>query len=282
MDEVQFQVIVDPELGREVAGVIAFGDFELKADAEAGVIYPSSGLVGFYNDLILGRPFPLVLAMRGIHTVGHLLIVTLFLHRDLALHPRTASLVAEVELVDRLRIAGLAHIDPDLCRFFKLLANFLPPKLGRKKQQERLETAAEWLREYIVEGRCPALPPELPAPTVLDTGSGGFVVAETQLRKGMVAMPVAALDDGWISLFRQGFLWGLLCTPARDGRRRVLGGRKSAFVPLGLGQVASNLNEAESAMGEPPEWVADESWLQGPKGGTLLPIEAIVKVLIHV
>lgn len=274
MDEVQFQVVIDPELGREVAGVAAFGDFQLKADAESGVVYPSSGLEGFYNDLLLGRPIPLVLASRGIHTVGQLLIVTLFLHRDLALHPRTGSLVAAVDRVDRLRVIGLAHIESDLCRFFKLLSGFLPPKLGRKKQQERLTTAVGWLREYIVEGRFPALPPQPPEPKILDTGSRNFVVAETQ-GKG-------TLDDGWVTLFRQGFLWGLLCTPAREGRRRVLGGRKSAWVPLSLGQMVSGLNEAESAMGEPAEWAADEVWLQGPEGGTLLPIEAIVKVFIHV
>lgn len=274
MDGAQFQVVIDPELGREVAGVVAFGDFKLKDDAESGVVYPSSGLEGFYNDLLLGRPFPLVLASRGIHTVGQLLIVALFLHRDLALHPRTMSLVAAVDLVDRLRIIGLAHIEPDLRRFFKLLTGFLPPKLGRKKQQKRLTTAVEWLRDYIVEDRLPALSPELPSPKILDTGTGGFVVAETQGR--------GDLDEGWVDLFRQGFLWGLLCTPAQDGRRRALGGRKSGWVPLGLGQIASNLNAAESAMQEPPEWVVDECWLQGPEAGTLLPIEAIVKVLIHV
>lgn len=208
--------------------------------------------------------------------MGQLLIVALFLHRDLVLHPKTVSLVAAVELVDRLRIVGLAHIESDLYRFFKLLGDFLPPKLGRKKQQERLMTAVTWLREYIVEDRFPALPPELPEPKVLDTGTGNFVVAETQTKK------VVALDDGWVALFRQGFLWGLLCSPARDGRRRVLGGRKSAFVPLGLGQIAANLNKAESAMGEPAEWVADECWLQGPEGGTRLPIEAVVKVFVHV
>lgn len=276
MEERELSVIVNPDLDRVVDGVVAFGDFELREGNIGGVVYPDErvALASFYSDLLLGRPMPLTLATRGIHTIGMLVVVALFLRRELVLHPRAATLVWSAEMVDQLKLAGLAHVDRDLARFFKLLSGYMPTSLKRAVQQERLTTTVEWLCEYIEDERYPALPKEPAPPQVLHTGTAGFVAAEAA--KG------ASLDDLWVVLFRQGFLWGALFAQARNDRRGVLAGRKSAYQPLNPSESAKRLNEAESAMGEPPGWEASELWLKSPDKGTLLPIDAVVKVLIHV
>jgi len=269
VEELRFQVIVDAKVAREVDGVLAFGDFEPGDDA---VVYPDdhTALPRFFLDLIQGHPYPLTLVTRSIHTIGRLVSVALFLHRDLAIHPAMPGVVAAASLTDELGLAGLAHIERDLSRFFRLLEGYLPPNLGRKAQQERLGTAVGWVREYVLEGSLPALPVEPAPPKVLDIGTDGFVIAEG-----------SALEDCWVELYRQGFLRGVVFGPARkDGRRAVLVARKSRLLPFDLRKAAEVLNEAEKAMGEPPGWLAGELGLLCE--GTLLRAEDVTKVLIRV
>lgn len=258
----QFQIVIDPTLDRRVEGAVAFGDFE--GDA----VY--DGLPAFFEDLIRGRPFPTNLVAREL-TPSIMVAVTVFLHRNLALHPGMLPLVASCGLVDRFGMAGMAHIDRDLAKFFKLLVAYMPAEMGRTERQTKLETVVGWVQEYVERGRFPALPPEPKLPRILDTGTGGFVLAE-----GL------HLEDGWLELFRQGFIWGVMLTPAQDDRRRVLAARKSAFAPMDTRKGAAAFNDAERAMGEHPGWQADELWLWGPPKGTLLLPTHIVDVLIRI
>jgi len=269
VEELRFQVIVDAKVDREVDGVLAFGDFEPGPDA---VAYPDdhTALPRFFVDLIQGRPYPLTVVTRSIHTVGRLVSVALFLHRDLAIHPAMPGLVAAASLTDELGLAGLAHLDRDLARFFQLLGSYLPPNLGKKAQQERLGTAVVWIRQYVLEGSLPALPVEAPPPEILDTGTNGFVLAEGR-----------PSEDSWVELYRQGFLRGVVFGPSRkDGRRAALAARKSLFLPFDLRKAAEVLNEAETAMGEPSGWLVGPLWLKS--GGTLLEPEDVMKVLVRV
>lgn len=268
MEELQFQVIVDPTLGPAAEGVLAFGEFEVTN----GAAYPDDGVQAFFEDLLLGKAFPLTLVTRGLHTIGKLVAITFFLQRDLALHPRAPSLVMSASLTDRLGISGLAHMDRDLARFFLLLSSYLPRGLSKREQQERLTKAVEWIHEYLVDERLPALPREAPPPKVLDVGTGGFVLAEA----------VQTTPTVWIELFRHGYLKGLLVTPEKKGLRKALAARKSDLVAFDLPKAASIFNEAEGAMGAPQEWMADGLWLAGPEKGTALPIPTLLEVFVRV
>jgi hypothetical protein len=269
-EPLKLKVYIDASLESEVQGVVAFGDFTLKDDL--GVVYPDLGVAAFYEDLYLGRPFPLVFVTRGVHTIGKLVAISLFLHRDLAIHPGTPGLVTAASFVDRHKLVGLAHIDRDLGRFFKFLETYLPASLSRDEQHERLGTAVDWIRQHVLEGTLPAMPPEPELPKILDVGTSGFVLAEAS----------GSLEDGWIELYRQGFLRGALFSPPHNDRRGVLVARKSLFLAFDLPRAASILNEAEGAMGESQRWIPSELWLRGPDGGTLLPISAVTDILVRV
>lgn len=274
MDELRFEAIIDPSLEPEVEGVVAFGQFVSKGELTAVYADDRTALTEFYSDLLQGRPFPLKLVTRRLQTIGQLVAVALFLRRELAIHPAMPGLIAAANLADQLGLVGLAHIDRDLGRFFKLLTAYLPPNLGRKEQQVRIATTVGWVYQYIFEGQLPALPVEPEPPRPFDYGSNGFVLAE--------AAAGASLEDGWVELYRAGYLRGALFSPPRDDRRHVLAARKSPFLAFDLRKAAEVLNEAESAMGEPPGWLADDLWLRGPQEGTLLPVTAVTQVLVRV
>lgn len=270
MDELHFQVVIDPDLGPDIENAVALGEF--RSPKGTAVVILDSSLASFYRDLLLGRPLPLTLVTRKVDSVGKVLVITLFLHRDLAIHPKVFSLVAAANLVDQLQLVGLAHIDPALARFFQFLMSYLPPSLGKPELEKRLVTVVSWVRDHLLEDRFPALPPVQEPPRILDIGTNGFVLAECR----------GSLEEGWIELYRQGYLRGLLFGPNLGGRRKVLAARKSPFLAFDLRKAADILNEAESAMGEPPGWVTDGIWLEGPPEGTLLLVSALTQVLIRV
>ncbi len=273
MQELQFQVIIlDPKSERRVQGAVAFGDFEVQGNE--GVVYPKDGLRAFFEDLIRGRPLPLTFVTNGVDTIGTLVALTVFLHRDLAILPSTVSVLASAELVDRYKHAGLAHVDRDLARFFAMLSQYLPSGMDRAEQETRLASAVGWIRQYILDGTLPALPHEPPMPRVIDRGTNGFVLADTPAWR--------SLEEGWVELFRQGFLRGVLFGRDRHDRRAVMAARKSPYLAFDLRKAAEVLNEAERAMGEEPAWLATDLWLRGPDEGTLLLATAILEVLLRV
>lgn len=267
MQELEFQVVVNPDLEPKQQGVVAFGDFEV----EDGAVFPENGVQEFYEDLIMGRALPLVFVTRRAETVGVLVAVTLFLHRDLATYPSTPNLVLAARLADRFKHAGLAHIDRDLADFFHLLASYFPPKLSKAEQGKRLQEAVAWIRRYVIEGTMPSGPGLTgPLPRIIDVGTNGFVVAEVP--KGR------SLEAAWVELYRTGYLRGVVFAVGQE-RIGVMAARKSEFLQLDLRRAGEVLNEAEIAMGEPAGWEARPLWLRGPVDGTLLPPAAILEVL---
>lgn len=272
MDELHFQVIIDPSLDRKVKGVVAFGDFETE-DPQA-VVYGKGEAHVFFRDLIFGRSFPLTFVTRKIDTLGTLLSIALFLHRDLAINTSLPGLIAQVSLVDFHGVVGYAHTDEWTSRFFKLLLAQVQGPTDRAGQQEALRTAVEWLREFILEGHYPAaLPLTVEPPRVIDRGTDGFVVATA-------THPDLYL--GWEHLYRSGFLRGILMYQVSEDRWKVLGARKSSYLGLDLNKAAAALNEAESAMEEPSEWQSDGFWLHGPERGTLILPSSLLDLLLRV
>lgn len=239
--------------------------------------YPSDkgALPTFYEDLILGREMPTVFATPKIRDIDTLLAIALFIHRDLPLHPNTASTVYIVDFIHRLGIAALVHLDKQLALFFSALRQYFPDTgLTQKELSDRVQNTITWLREYIYNGTLTITPPPDSAPvTILKKGSAGFVLAETSGR----------LIDGWIELFRNGFLRGVL-TKVQGDKNHVLVARKSLFLAFDLTKACQILNQMEIAMGEFPGWKVspDALWLESPEEGTLILIQHLLDVLIRV
>lgn len=233
-------------------------------------------LPAFFEDLILGRPMPTTLATPAIQDVDTIVAVALFLHRDLATHPNMPGFVYVTDFVHRMGLPAMSHLDDHLSRFYSALRAYLPDKgLSQRELSQRLQNAVGWVRKYIHEEAIPFVgsPPKV-AVRVIDHGTNGFVVAEG----------TGPLLDGWVELYRQGHLRGLLVGPAFDDRRQALIARKSPFLPFNLEMAARILNQMESAMGELPEWSVSPNrlWLEGPKEGTLILVQDLLKVLTRV
>lgn len=230
-------------------------------------------LTSFFEDLILGRALPLSFATTGIHDVDVLTAIALFLHRDLAIHPNMPGLIAAVDLVHRRGLPALAHIEADLARFLCVLRGYFPEKgLTKREFGDRLATSVGWIRDYVMDGRLPHTGLPLTLVRILQAGTNGFVLGET----------TGPLLDGWVELYRQGYLRGLLVGPDRDGRRLMLASRKSPYIAFDLPMAARLLNQMEGAMGELPEWESDGLWLKSPSDGTLILTSHAVEVLIRV
>jgi len=271
VNELHFQIVVDPYLSSKVKGVVAFGEFEAE-DAQTAVYKSSEGHV-FYRDLIFGRPLPLVLVTRRVENLGVLLAITLFLHRDLAIHPAIPGLYAAVNLGDFHGVAGYAHVDRDLSRFLKFLREYMGLPRSKNAQQAALVEAVGWLRAYVLEGTLPALTPEKEPPRVVDRGTDGFVFATSSHEDLLL---------GWEELYRSGFLRGVLMHQVANDRWHVLAARKGGYLAFDLNQAAVALNEAEAVMGEPSGWLSDGLWLASPKQGTLILPSAILELLLRV
>lgn len=266
MDELRFQVVLDKDVERKVLGVVAFGDFETDDDTLGTAIYQD--VATFFRDLILGRPLSLTFVAKELETFGTILAITLFLHRDLAIHQDTPAFLAATNLADH-GIIGLAHIERDLSAFFKFIRQYLA---SAKNQKQALESVVGWVRDYIQEKRLPPSTQAKDLPRILDVGTDGFVLA---------SYDGPNLLEGWEELFRQGHLRGVVIQSCEENRWRVIGARKSGYLSLDLGKAAEAFNEAERAMGEPAEWQVQGNWLLGPPGGTYLTVAALLKVMVR-
>lgn len=228
----------------------------------------------FFEDLLLGRPMPATFATGCVQDVDTLLAMALFLHRDLAINPATPSFVYLVDFVHRRGLPALAHLDEPLARFLSAMRSRFPEKgLSQRELSERVMSAVEWIREYVHHGAIPVLGPAANADVrILDQGTRGFAVAETS----------GSLWDGWVELYRLGFLRGVLVATQGE-RRRVLVAKKSHHVRFDLETAARLLNQMEIAMGEVPEWrvSSDGLWLEVP-GGTLILLKDTLEILTRV
>jgi len=283
---VELNVRIEKNLPAVVPDALSFETGASKAQAEDPSLciyehhgvefssYSRGALPSFYEDLLLGKALPLTFATPAVHDVDTLTAIALFLHRDLATHPATASFVYTVDFVHRLGFPSLAHIEPRLAQFLSVLRCYVPDNgVTPRELSERLTTAVKWVREYIQDGMTPSLSGTNPRVRVIDVGSNGFVLAEAN-----------ALWDGWLELYRLGFLRGLLTEVVDQDRRRVLAARKSLYVPFNLEMAGKLLNQMELAMGEPPDWKLspDGLWLEGPSDGTLILIKHVMDVLVRV
>jgi len=282
--DLPLSVTIDPSLTGLVDGAVSYETGLTRAQAADPHLYAyehhgheftatdPGAFSSFYEDVILGRPMPLQFATSRIRGIDTLFAITLFLHRDLATHPAMAATVAAVDLVHRRGLPMFGHVEPDLGRFFRLLAVMFPEGLSKGEQGDRLRAVVGWIYEYITNGALPHLGAEPPSPKVLQEGSNGFVVAEV----------TTDMYAGWVELFRAGHLRGVVVERERDGRRRVLASRKSVFVPFNLTRAAEILNKAERILGEEPGWTADELWLRSPEEGTLVLVSHLVEVFLRV
>ncbi len=285
--ELELSVKIEPDLPQVVPGAISFetGASREQVGTAGAFIYEHHGggwrpsdkgaLPAFFEDLILGCPFPPTFATRELRDVDALLAIALFLHRDLATHPTMPALVNEVDFVHRVGFSALAHVPEALARFLCMLRSYLTPQgLTKREFSERLATSVGWLREYVLDERLPHLGPSLSPVRVLEQGTNGFVVAETS----------GPMIDGWVTLYRQGHLRGMLLRGREGDRKNVLVARKSPYVPLDLPSACAAFNQMESAMGELPEWKvsSDGLWLEGPPGGSLLLGTHLLSVLLRV
>lgn len=118
--------------------------------------------------------------------------------------------------------SGLAHLTHEQASWYRFLDGYLvqpklsPPELGR-----RLKQAVEWLKGYVEGGILPSIPLAQALPKVLDIGTVGFCVAEQE---------GPDLLGGWIELYRQGFLRGVLFGPGGS----CLVARKSSYLAFDL------------------------------------------------
>lgn len=280
----EFRIIIEPRCAPVIDGVLTYeaGASREQASDPALHVYEHHGpefgqadpgaLTSFFEDLILGRPMPLVFCTPAIQDVDTLFAIALFLHRELAITPSMPGLVGQVDLVHRRGLPVLGHVGQDFALFLRLLRAYFPVGLSKIDMGARLGTAVQWIREYALQGTLPATGRPFAEARVLQRGTDGLVVAET----------AGDLLEAWVTLFSNGHLRGLLVGPERDGRRRVLGARKSFFCSFDLALAARLLNEVEAAMGEKPAWKAEGDWLWGPPVGTAILVPHIVEVLLRV
>ena len=151
-----------------------------------------------------------------------------------------------------------------------MLRAYLPEK-GLTKQvfSERLSTGLGWVREYICNGQIPHVKTRPSPVRVLQAGLNGFVFAQT----------TGSLVDGWVDLYRLGFLRGFLIQIGKNDRLHVLAARKSFYVEFDLAKASYLLNSLEASRGEPRAWEADPLWLRSPEAGTLTLSTDILKIL---
>lgn len=278
----QFEVIIDPTLpptGERVS-------FETGASPEQvedprtwaydhhGLGFKNRGrgaLTAFFEDLILGAPFPFVFGTHRVRGVDTVVAIALFSHRELAVAPATPSFVAATDLYHRQGDTILGHLPADVGRFLRLLGNYFPPGLGKEDVAERLSTAVQWVREYLLEDRLPHVGGQVPDVRVIDIGSNGFLVAECDRPS----------REAWVEVYRMGFLRGVLFGPDHEGKRVVSISRKSSFLEFDLTKAARLLDELEVISGEEPGWRVEGFYLTSPEGGTVLLPSMVLDVLVR-
>jgi len=282
--ELTFQVLVDATHPSVREDVISFETGASRAQTQDPALFayehhgPEFGpgdpgaLTRFYEDLVLGVPLPLTMALREVSRVDTVVAVALFLYRDLPVHPTTPGFVAAVDLIHRRGPSFLGHVGADLARFLQGLEMFFTPSLSKEERGERLGVAAQWIRGYILEGVLPNLGPRAPEVRVLDVGTNGFVLAES-IRPGV---------EAWSELYRQGHLRGVLLGPLKGESRVVQASKKSERVPFDLFRAAVVLNELETLGGGDPSWKVEGLTLFSPEDGTDLLVSYLLEVFLRV
>jgi len=277
-----FQVVIDPTVPPLVKDSVSYETGASVEESASPWVYEHHGegfdplgpgaLTRFYEDLIRGTPLPLIFSTREVNDIDSIVAITLFLSRDLATHPATPGFVTAVDLVHRFGPQYLGHVDPDLARFFQGLRGYFPPGVSRQEAGQRVGTAVQWIREYILDGDLPNIGPRVTSPRVLEIGTNGFVFAEA-------AKPSI---ETWGELYRGGFLRGVLIGPQLGDFRQVIASRKSDRVEFNLNQALIHLNELERASDGDPTWRIEGDFLFSPPQGTLILMSYLLGVFIRV
>jgi len=277
MVPIQFSVSLDPQAPTVSGDTVTFEtgasiqevqDSTTFAYNHHGVGFGSAhpgALTTFFEDLVLGRPFPLKLVAHRVDGMDTVVAMALFLHRELAIEPRTPGFVGAIDFLHRRGLTVMGHVDHDMEQMVYLLNDV-------SGDSEWLPRAIGWVREYLLTGMVPGSPHRAQV-QVVERGTNGFVFAASTERE---------LLRAWTELYRQGHLRGVVLGPETRGRRAVLVSRKSDYVELDLMKAATLFNEMEAAMGEAPTWKVDGLWLLAPLDGTRILPEHVLQVLLRV
>lgn len=268
MDRLNLEITVDPTLPNVVEGAVSF---ETGSPTTSLHVYgPNRPLLSFFEDLISGAPMPLLFATHKIAGPHTIVAATLFFCRDLAIHGATPGFVYLVDLAHHVGDTMLAHSPDDMARFLRGLSSFFPEGLSRQEQGQRLTSAMQWVRAYILEGTTPNLGPySSEYPKTLDTGTNGFVIAEG-----------VASRLSWEQLFREGWLRGFVLEPGA-GTHHILAARKSHLVGFDLERAVPILDELETLSGNRPGWKVEGNYLASPPQGTTVEIKYITEVFLR-
>jgi hypothetical protein len=281
VEDLQFQVVIDPGLPSVVEGALSFETGASKDLLGPGVYnhhgeefspWDCGALTRFYEDLVLGTPTSLIFATHGIGGPDTILAMAIFMHRDLAILPSTTGLVASIDLVHRFGRNLQSHIDPLLSGFLRSFNEFFPSSLSKKERGERIGLAVQWVRDYLVDGSIPNLGEPLPKVEVLDVGTNGFVIGRSDKPSG----------EAWEVLFRQGYLRGVILGLESPEGLEVLIARKHQRSWVNLNQALVHLNELEGLSGGEPCWVCEEDFIRSPKGGTKILVNYLIEVLLRI
>lgn len=284
-EELRFEIIVNETLEAVVPGCISFENGATPEEVADGtnVVYEHHGpgftdtskgaLTCFYEDLIFARPLPLRFATRRINDVDTALAVALFLHRSIAIAPNTTSFVASVDLVHRWGLPAFAHVPEEHGRFIRFMRrHLLVDNASTREHGSRLTDVIGWIRDYLEHDMLPTINEPQTSVRVIDHGTNGFVAATADGDD---------LTEGWVQLFRQGFLRGVLMGPDREGRRNVVIARKTDAVELDLDAGAMLFDELEVAHGEIPGWSVRENLLVSPERGTIITLSEMIEILVR-
>lgn len=276
---IDLQVVVSPDVPAVLPEAVTFecGASRQEVSSSATYAYEHHGaeftqedpgaLTMFFEDLVLGRPLPLKFATRSIQDVDTLVALALFLQRDLAVQPTTPAFVAVVDLVHRRGVPLLGHLDRDLGGFLRFLRRLFPEGLARQELGDRLGAAVAYIRDYLVDGRLPSVDLSWPEVRVMQTGTNGFVLAQT----------TGPLVEGWVELYRQGHLKGVLLGAL--GAASLA--RKSVWVGFDLERALGVLNALEEAAMGLPEWRLEGDFLLGPPGGSQIRPTDLLQLAIR-
>lgn len=281
MQELQFQVTVDPEHPSVVDDTICF-ETGARRNQIGPLVYEHHGddfdqrspgaLIRFFEDLICGTPFPLNLTTHKIRGPDTILAITLFLNRDLALNPATLGLVYGVDLAHRFGSSMLAHLDPTIASFIRSFNKFFPDTLSKMDRGERIGTAVQWIREYLIDGRIPNIGVPLPEVRVLDVGTNGFVLAETS----------SISTDAWEVLYRLGHLRGVLIEAPLSDSVSILASRKNERAWPNLHHCIPFLNDLEAISGGFSEWRLEGDFVYSPAVGTKVLVSHLLEVFLRI
>lgn len=140
----------------------------------------------------------------------------------------------------------MSHLPDGLARFLSALRTHVPIDIHTEQDSNRLSEAIGWIRHYLTTQTIPiTLQTPIPVPKVLWSTQYGTVMAETS----------GSLWDGWVELWRDRYLMGVLFSfPDPAGYRRAVIARKSEYQSWNAPKLLKLLNRFEQLTNNPNRW----------------------------